>query len=73
MSAKHTPGPIPATVFDAFVAQMDAVDWDDLPDGAWFSVLEEEAGRFMKANRIKGCRNDAAHQWVRAKAKGEQQ
>lgn len=67
MSAtKYTPGPVPAAKFEAFVSCMNAANNDDLPDGAWFAVLEETAARFMKENRIRGDENDAAHQWIQA-------
>ena len=70
MSAKYTPGPIPKDQWDAFVDCMDAADNDDLPDGAWFCVLEERAEKFLRDNRLRGCANDATHQWVRSKATG---
>ena len=65
-AAKHTPGPVPASKFDAFVSCMNAADNDDLPDGAWFAVLEETAARFMKENGIRGDELDATHQWIQA-------
>lgn len=69
MSAdKYTPGPIPAALFPEFVGYMDSFDDDDLPDGAWFAVLEDAAAGFMAEKRIKGCSNEATHQWVSAKA-----
>ena len=65
-TAKHTPGPVPASKFDAFTSCMEAANHDDLPDGAWFAVLEETAAQFMKENRIRGDANDATHQWIQA-------
>lgn len=56
--------PIPAAKFAQFDAAMRAADNDDLSDGAWFAVLEETAKHFMRVNRIKGCCNDATHQWL---------
>jgi hypothetical protein len=43
---------------------MDAHDNDDLPDGAWFQVLEDAAEQFMKDNKIRGDANDATHQYL---------
>lgn len=59
-------GPIPKHLLNEFVAHMAAHDNDDLPDGAWFAVLEEAAEQFMAIRRLRGDRNDAAHQYVRA-------
>lgn len=59
-------GPIPASKMPEFMAAMEAADNDDLPDGAWFAVLEEAAERVMRQHHIKGDRNDAVHQWVQA-------
>lgn len=66
MSRNYTMGPIPVSKFPEFLAHMDAADDDDLPDGAWFAVMEETAAAFMRHNRIKGCENSAAHQWVQS-------
>lgn len=47
---------------------MDAHDFDDLPDGAWFAVLEDAAQQFIDTNRLgKACNNSAAHQYLRLK------
>jgi hypothetical protein len=43
---------------------MDAHDHDELPDGAWFAILETAAESFMEANKIRGDKNDAVHQWL---------
>lgn len=64
--AKSRGGPIPAANRDEFFACMTAANDNDLPDGAWFAVLEEAAERFMRANRIRGCANSAVHQWIEA-------
>ena len=45
--------PIPQEHRDAFVAHMEAHDFDDLPDGAWFAVLVDAAREFMTYNSIK--------------------
>lgn len=66
MSRNYTKGPIPQAKFAAFIAYMDAADNDDLPDGAWFAVMEETAADWMRRNRIKGCENSATHQWVQS-------
>lgn len=45
---------------------MEAHDWDDLPDGAWFANLEDAAERFCKNYKLHfACRNSAAHQYLR--------
>lgn len=55
--------PIPPRLHEEFKAFMQPTyDDDDLPDGAWFAMLEEEATSFMRHHRIKGDSNDAAHQ-----------
>jgi hypothetical protein len=59
--------PIPKKLLAEFVAYMDAHNDDDLPDGAWFCVLEDAAKYFMKTNKLRGDRNDAAHQYLREK------
>lgn len=56
--------PIPERLKDEFVGYMEAFDIDDLPDGAWFAVLEEGAWKFMKSHKLKGCENTAAHQYL---------
>lgn len=57
--------PIPVRLRDEFFAFMDSRDQDDLPDGAWFAVLEESAEEFCKKHRLKWAdRNDAAHQYI---------
>lgn len=61
---------IPEKLKAEFFAALDAADNDDLPDGAWFAVLEETAERFMRQHRIKGCENTAVHQWIQAKGVG---
>lgn len=63
MSANN---PIPVRLRDQFRAHMDAFNNDDLPDGAWFGVLEEAAQQFIDRHRIKwACNNSAAHQYLR--------
>jgi hypothetical protein len=63
MSSKHTPGPIPARLHEEFKGWMSIVyDDDDLPGGAWFALLEEHAGEFMRTHKLRGDTNDAAHQ-----------
>lgn len=58
--------PIPVGLREEFKAYMEASENDDLPDGAWFAVLEDAAGWFMKQHKIKhGDAHDAAHQYIR--------
>ena len=52
-----------------FVAYMRENDHDDLPDGAWFAVLEESAERFFKEQRIRMCPNDGAHLYIQLSEK----
>lgn len=60
--------PIPQHLLPEFLAFMDMADDDDLPDGAWFAFLEENAAEFMKQHRLSGCPNSATHQWVQARS-----
>jgi hypothetical protein len=60
--------PIPKAHQGAFKAYMDAHDNDELPDGAWFQVLEVAAEQFMKDNKIRGDANDAVHQYLEMEA-----
>lgn len=55
---------IPERLKDEFIGYMQAFDMDDLPDGAWFAVLEEEAWKFMKRRNIKGDSNTATFQYL---------
>lgn len=61
--------PIPARLFEDFCAALDAVNDDDLPDGAWWQMLEDAADEFMRKHRIGGCRNAATHRWVAARGR----
>lgn len=56
--------PIPPTHLQEFIGFMDAHDHDELPDGAWFAVLETAAESFLTTNKIRGDANDAVHQWL---------
>lgn len=61
--------PIPKALREKFNAHMVAHDNDDLPDGAWFAVLEEAAESFMKAHKLTQqwrCPNDAVHAYLAA-------
>lgn len=63
MSAKN---PIPVRLRAKFKAHMEAHDHEDLPDGAWFAVLEEGAQSFIDKFNLKfACNNCAAHQYLR--------
>jgi hypothetical protein len=61
-------GPIPKAHLDGFLAALDFADDDDLPDGAWFAVLEDAARSYMKRHKIRGDANSAVHQWVEARS-----
>lgn len=58
---------VPIQLRNEFVGFMEAFNEmaEDLPDGAWFSVLEEGAGKFIKMKKLKKCdENDAVHQFL---------
>lgn len=61
--------PIPQKHLAEFIGFMEAHDFDEMSDGAWFATLETAAYQFMKEKKIRGCNNDAAHQYLRKKAK----
>lgn len=56
--------PIPLSKLPEFVGYMEAFDNDDMPDGAWFQMLEDAATEFMKMNKIKGDSNSAVHLYL---------
>lgn len=60
--------PIPAHLLDEFKASMDAADDDDVPDGAWFQILEDTAQAFMDEYKLRGCSNSAVHQYISMRA-----
>lgn len=49
-----------------FLGHMAAYDNDDLPDGAWFAVLEEAAEGFFKERGLNIDRNDGAHMYIQS-------
>ncbi len=50
---------------DDLIDYMGAFDMDELPDGAWFSVLEEGGKAFIKEFNVKGKDgNDIAHEYL---------
>ena len=57
-------GPIPDFKLQEFIEWMRLHDHEDLPDGAWFAVLEDSAQQFMDDHKLKGCNNSAAHQYL---------
>ncbi len=57
--------PISKDHLDDFMAHMNTHDFDELPDGAWFGILEEAAEQFMGERKIRrGSSNDAVHQYM---------
>jgi hypothetical protein len=57
---------LPNHLKDEFLGFMEAHDLDDLPDGAWFAVLEQAAESFIKEHKLKRCdENDLAHLYLR--------
>lgn len=64
--SEYIRGPIPPHLWDEFIGFMGAADNDDLPDGAWFAVLEDSAQTFMGIHKLRGCNNSAAFQYLNA-------
>jgi hypothetical protein len=57
--------PIPAHVINELLGTLlSTYDDDDLPDVAWFQMLEDDCASFMKRHKLKGCSNDATHQML---------
>ena len=47
---------------------MEAHDFDNLPDGAWFHCLEQAAQEFLNKHKLtKPCANTATHRYLRGK------
>lgn len=59
---------IPKQLHGAFVGFMDAYNDDDLPDGAWFAVLEGAALRFINDHDLDADENDAVHEYLELKS-----
>lgn len=55
---------IPAHLRDEFMEHMEAHDFADLADGAWFATLETAAEQFLDKHKIRLDRNDAAHMFL---------
>jgi hypothetical protein len=57
--------PIPSHLIDELMKMLQST-YDDvnLPDGAWFQMLEDDCASFMKRYKLKGCSNDATHQML---------
>ena len=57
--------PIPENLMDELNGYLSLVYEDsDLPDGAWFAMLEEDCREFMNIHGINGNENDAVHQFL---------
>lgn len=54
--------PIPDKLIDEFIVEIWAYHEENLSDGAWFCMIENQCEEFMRKHKIKGCPNDAAHQ-----------
>jgi hypothetical protein len=51
------------------IAFMAPYDMDDLPDGAWFHILEETAEEFIESRRLKGWdENSLVHYYLNHKS-----
>lgn len=57
--------PIPEKHHIEFVAFVEPMDDESLPDGAWWAVLEETCGMFMEEYSIEGDPFEAVHQYLR--------
>ena len=58
--------PIPVRLRDKFKSHMDANNFDEMPDGAWFFTLENAAEEFIERHHLKFAdSNNAAHQYLR--------
>ena len=57
---------IPVRLRTEFKECMDAMNLDDMPDGAWFAILEDTAQNFIDEHGLKYAdSNDATHQYLR--------
>ena len=53
---------------EEFTKHMEAHDFDNLPDGAWFHCLEQAAQEFLNKHKLtKPCANTATHRYLRGK------
>lgn len=59
--------PIPQKLRDEFIGYVSAYDDDDLPDGAWFAIIEDQCREFMFIHKLRGDANDAAFQLLELK------
>ena len=57
---------IPKRLQDEFIGWMDAGNdvAEEMPDGAWFSILENFATDFCKKHKLKLDENDMVHWWL---------
>lgn len=55
---------IPKELQDEFYGFMKIYDNEELPDGAWWALLEEAASSFIKLHKLKVDSNDATHQYL---------
>lgn len=65
--------PVPVRLREKFFSRMDATNNDDLPDGAWWCVLEETAQQFLTQHHLTKPWHDpfeAVHQYLRHKGDG---
>ena len=65
MDHDRMPAPVPASLTDEFLGYMSASEQHDVPDGAWFQILEDAARSFLRSHGLKVDANDAAHQYLR--------
>lgn len=57
--------PIPPRLINEFRGYMDAAEQPDLPDGAWFQVMDDAARDFMRRYNLRGDPFDAREQYFR--------
>lgn len=55
---------------DALLASLEAADNDDLPDGAWWQVLEDAVTFFNEAHSTNFDPNDTVHKYLGASLVG---
>lgn len=55
---------IPNGLRAEFIGYMESASDDDLPDGAWFQVLEDAAEYFAKLHGLKADANDLVHYYL---------
>jgi hypothetical protein len=64
--------PIPIRLRVQFKSAMDSMNMDDMPDGAWFQILEDTAESFIDKHKLKFADPIfAMHQYLRMLGDGQ--